>query len=138
MRTTALQIPNSFRAFAFSTFGLISSRISSFAKSLSRLASENRRRKLALYLKIEFAFRQLSEKTRDREAAITFAPIDGDQEIARKFRFPTLTEYGRVFLQRIQDEICPFRDPSLRQGNDVIAERWVSFEKPRIFGRGSV
>jgi len=32
----ALQMPNNFRAFAFSTFGLISSRISSFAKSDSQ------------------------------------------------------------------------------------------------------
>jgi hypothetical protein len=36
MRTTALQILNSFRAFAFSTFGLISSRISSLYAAVGK------------------------------------------------------------------------------------------------------
>jgi hypothetical protein len=37
------------------------------------LASENLRRKLALYLKLEFAFRQLIEKTRSLEVQLMFA-----------------------------------------------------------------
>jgi hypothetical protein len=45
--------------------------------------SENKRRKLALYLKIEFAFRQLSDRARDKDAALVFPPIDVDQEIGR-------------------------------------------------------
>jgi hypothetical protein len=46
--------------------------------------AENKRRKLALFLKIEFAFRQLSEKAHDKDAVITFPPIDVDQEISSK------------------------------------------------------
>jgi hypothetical protein len=46
--------------------------------------AENKRRKLALFLKIEFAFRQLSEKAHEKDAVITFPPIDEDQEIGSK------------------------------------------------------
>jgi hypothetical protein len=45
--------------------------------------AENKRRKLALFLKIEFAFRQLSEKARNKDAVLTFPPVDVDQEIGR-------------------------------------------------------
>jgi hypothetical protein len=45
--------------------------------------AESKRRKLALFLKIEFAFRQLSEKARHGDAVFTFPPIDVDQEIGR-------------------------------------------------------
>jgi hypothetical protein len=45
------------------------------------LANETVRRKLALYLKIEFAFRQLSEKARRMDAEITFSPLSGTEVI---------------------------------------------------------
>jgi hypothetical protein len=63
--------------------------------------AENKRRKLALYLKIEFAFRQLSEKAHQQDAVITFPPIDVDQEIGSEQLFveePPELEEAWTFL----------------------------------------
>jgi hypothetical protein len=63
--------------------------------------AENMRRKLALYLKIEFAFRRLSEKAHQQDAVITFPPIDVDREISREQIFmeePPELEEAWTFL----------------------------------------
>jgi hypothetical protein len=79
--------------------------------------AENGRRKLALFLKIEFAFRQLSQKAHEKDAVITFPPIDVDQEISSKQLFvdepPELEEawtYLDLFPRELIAEIRNVRN----------------------------
>jgi hypothetical protein len=81
------------------------------------LASEIMRRKLALYLKIEFAFRQVSEDAHQKGGGITFGPITG-MRIIRADDFaieepPELEEawtYLDLFPRKIISEIRNVRN----------------------------
>ena len=81
------------------------------------LASEITRRKLALYLKIEFAFRQLIEEARTKGANLSFPPIGTMQVIfARDFAIeepPELEEawtYLDLFPRKMIAEIRNVRN----------------------------
>lgn len=106
--------------------------------------AENKRRKLALFLKIEFAFRQLSEKARHIEAPITFPPIDVDHEIRRSelsiAEPPELEEawtYLDLFPREMIAEIRNVRNClrglaaiSQESGDDVVAVWLANDEEP--------
>jgi hypothetical protein len=84
------------------------------------LASENFRRKLALYLKIEFAFRQLSEMVRSRDTKFMFSSVGPQTFEASDFAIeepPEMEEawiYLDVFPRQLIAEIRTVRN-SLRK-----------------------
>jgi hypothetical protein len=81
------------------------------------LAQEIMRRKLALYLKIEFAFRQLTEEARNKSAQVSFGPLTGMETIrAHNFMIDEPTEleeawtYLDLFPRKIISEIRNVRN----------------------------
>jgi hypothetical protein len=113
------------------------------------LASENLRRKLALYLKLEFAFRQLIEKTRSVQVKFMFAGVTtgrtfeaGDFAISEPpeleeawasldiFPRPSIAQIRNVrnSLRKLAAIKADLGDKSINMQSDVADKPWIILE----------
>ncbi|RZN10288.1 hypothetical protein CWO91_13935 [Bradyrhizobium genosp. SA-3] len=117
------------------------------------LALENSRRRLALYLKIEMAFRALARKAHDMQSGLMFPPLDQDKIVDRSTLFaieepPELEEawtyldlFPREALAEIRAVRSSLRDlVALSEVSDQDQFRWGRYDKepPWIVGDANV